>query len=167
MRQVERSADSRDRANGSRVYRRDCSNVNLSQLLPMAYRDLLAPRSNGSIARIRVYDDFVPPLAVDTDRAFAASKALGAYNPSYHWSTKFFTSLASIILVGGFVSLFWWPWWVPIVGFVVSRIVFKAAKQSCADFVRDILRDDPTQSDRMAQLGLLLSEIPASAVPTR
>jgi hypothetical protein len=119
------------------------------------------------MARIRVYDDVTPPLAVDTDRAFAASRALGEYNPSYHVSTKLFTTLASAILVGGFVALIWWPWWVPIIGFVVSRVMLKSAKQSCADFVHEIVRDRPMRREELARLGLLLHQIPSSAVPER
>jgi hypothetical protein len=133
----------------------------------MAHRDLLAPRPDGTMARIRVFDDVLPPLAVDTDRAFAASRALGAYNPSYHWATKFFTSLASAILVGGFVALIWCPWWVPVVGAVVSYIMFKSAKQSCGDFVHDIVRDNATGREEMAQLGLLFAQVPSNAVPER
>jgi hypothetical protein len=130
----------------------------------MAHRDVLAPRQDGTVARLRVYDEFTPPLAVDSDRAYAAVNVLGKYNPSYRSSTKFFTSLASLVLVGGIVALIWWPWWVPIVGFFLSYIMFKAAKQSCADFVRDIVRDNPTGREEMTRLGLIVPKLPANVV---
>ncbi len=143
------------------------SNILLNPQVIMPHRDILAPREDGSIAQVRVYDDFTPPLGVDCDRAYRAVGALGKYKPSYRWSTQLFTFLASAILVGGFVSLFWWPWWVPIIGVVVSRIIYKSAKQSCADFVREIIRDNATGANAMAQLGLIVSKIPANAVTTR
>jgi hypothetical protein len=131
----------------------------------MAHRDLLAPRADGTMARIRVFDDVLPHLAIDTDRAFAASRALGGYNPSYHWATRFYTSLASAILIAGFVALFWWPWWVPIIGIVLSRTLFKSAKLSCGDFVHDIVRDRATGREEMARLGLVLESVPSNAIP--
>lgn len=121
----------------------------------MRSQDFTARREDGTLARYRAYPDLSPSLVVDCDRAYAAADALGEYNPSYRWTARVFTAIAAILLVGGFVALFWWPWWTPIVGVFLAHIVFKATKQSCADFVQEIVVGNPREKPRFVAAGIV------------
>lgn len=130
----------------------------------LTYRDFTAPREDRTIGRYRAYLDMNPPLVVDCDRAYAAVDHLGTFNPSYRWSTKLFSALAAVSFFGGFVALLWCPWWTPIIGSIIGYILFKSSKQSCADFVRDIVRQNPTERDRFLAAGIVREEIPTNAI---
>jgi len=129
----------------------------------MANKDFVAPRADGTLARYRAYLDMNPVLIVDADRAFGIANELGKYNPSYRWSTALYTWIAFGLMVGGFVALFWLPWWTPIVGLVVGMAVFRSNKKSCADFVREIIQQHPGERARFAAAGIVRDEIPENA----
>lgn len=128
----------------------------------MSKRDFTAPRADKSIGRYRAYLDMSPPLTVDCDRAFAAVNELGKYNPGYKWSTKLFSGLAAVLFFGGFVALLWWPWWTPVVGVFLGYVTFKSSKQSCADFVCEIIRHDPAEKARFVAAGIVREDLPAA-----
>lgn len=96
---------------------------------------------------------------VDCDRAYAAHRSLGLYNPSYSWSTKFYTMIAASLSLGGFVALIWWPWWVPVVGLFLGHMVFKSNKQSCADFVFEIIQANPEERARFMAAGIVRDDL--------
>lgn len=133
-------------------------------MVALAKKDFLAPRHDKTIGRYRAYLDIAPPLIVDCDRAFAAVNYLGKFNPSYKWSTKLFTGLAGLVFFGGFVALIWWPWWTPILGVFLGHLLFKSSKQSCADFVFEIVRGNPREKAQLVAAGIVLEEMPANPV---
>ncbi len=115
------------------------------------------------MARMRVYADSQPPLVIDVDRARANLATLGKYNASYSSSTLLFEWVSIGVRVGGFVALIWWPWWVPILGLIVGRIISKSAKESCADFAKDIVRENPLGALELSRLGVVLPDVPKNA----
>jgi hypothetical protein len=130
------------------------------QPMPSKSRDVLAPRPTGGVARYRIYEDFNPPLVVDSDRAYIEVRYLATFNPTYLWATRMFMFLSSAIFIGGFVSLIWWPWWVPLLGLFISTALYRGTKLSCADSVRDIVISNPEAIPLLVQAAVIRPDMP-------
>ena len=134
-------------------------------LAPAESRQILAPRLDGGVGHYRVYADVEPPLLVDSDRAYNAHNLLGAYGKSYFWAYRLFWLLMATTFFGGFLSLIWWPWWTPIGGLFLTRVIYGSSKECCADFVRDVVAVNPESRERFAVVGLIRADVPPSAIP--
>jgi hypothetical protein len=128
-------------------------------------RDILGPRPTGGVAKYRVFEDLTPPLVVDTDRAYIEAKYLGTFNSGYYWAIKTYSFLAGILLLAGFVALFWFPWWTPILGLFFARALYQGTKVSSADFVREIVIGHPEAVPLLVSAGVIRPDLPANAVP--
>jgi hypothetical protein len=133
--------------------------------VPPKARDVLAPRPTGGVARYRIYDDFTPPLIVDPDRAYIEIRYLATFNPAYLWATRTFTALSTAIFLGGFVSLIWWPWWVPLLTVFVSTSLYRGIRLSCADSVREVVASHPEAIPLLIEAAVIRPDMPRNPVP--
>ena len=124
----------------------------------MIKKDFLVPRANGTIARCRSYDDGAKVIIIDSEVAYVAKNILGQYNKSYKWATNFYEIIASILLPGGFISLIWFPWWIPILTTVVSYLIFKSTKLSCADFAYEIVSKSEINYAKFRELEIIVHD---------
>jgi hypothetical protein len=126
----------------------------------MRTKDFVAPREDGTRVIYRAYVDMSPPLVVDAEKAFAVADDLGHFNPSYKWATTLYTIISYALIVGGFVALIWLPWWAPVVGIVLGVTLYRTNKKSCADFVAEIVQQDPEQRSRFLDAGVVREDFP-------
>jgi hypothetical protein len=133
---------------------------------PVQSGPVLAPRTvGGGVGHYRVYADFQPPLLVDSDRAYNASQLLGNHAKAYFWAYRMFWLLTAMTFFGGFLSLIWLPWWTPIGGLFLSGVIYRAARECCADFVHDIVAANPEVAEEFRAVGLIRWDIPPAAIP--
>lgn len=120
----------------------------------MAYRDVVVPRQNKSIATIRVYDGFHRLPGIGFELAHSKIEQMRAYNFGCYWATRTSSAIATLVLVGGFVAIIWWPWWIPNVGLCVAIILYRANNSSTVDFAREIIKNTPAGYIKMTNLGI-------------
>jgi len=92
---------------------------------------------------------------------------LARFNPAYLWATRTFGFAALAILVGGFVALRWWPWWVTLLAAFISVSLYRGTKLSCADAVRDIMANHPEVGPTLMQAGVIRPDEPVRGISRR
>jgi hypothetical protein len=132
--------------------------------MPSRSHEVLAPRPTGGIGRYRVFEDFQPPLVVDSDRAYAEAHLLGSLLPRFRLLSRLWNVLSMTVFLGGFVSLIWWHWWVVPITLFASFAMYRGAKLSCADAVRDLVLIHPDLVPLLSKAGLVQFELPGIAV---
>jgi cytochrome c biogenesis protein CcdA len=94
-------------------------------------------------------------MAVNERLANAVLHHLPQINPGIRAADKFWKAVGPLVLVGGFVALIWWPWWTPIVGFVLASLIYRSALKSAADFVADAAKADPALCQSLEAAGVI------------
>lgn len=117
--------------------------------------DFVAPRPDGSLARYRWKLIGGQRIAVDKELSELVVKNYPNFPSGMRAAQNFWGCLSSLVFVGGFVALIWWPWWVPIIGVVVAYILFRTNKSSAADFVAQVAEQVPEFAKEMESKGVL------------
>jgi hypothetical protein len=80
------------------------------------------------------------------------------YRAAHHaWKT-----IAVLLVIGGFVSLFWVRWWIGIGAVILGLVMMPAVQRSAAEFVLEHAIGDASFYQRMVEAGVLLVTVKTS-----
>jgi hypothetical protein len=136
----------------------------------MTVKVMLAPNPNrsGLIDRVIVIgksDDQQRLIVLNIDALNKSPQLLKRFNAGYYYATKTWGAVSVFIIIGGIVLSFLWYWWAFLVGIAVGVIVYRANRQSVADFALQSLSENPEAYQHFLSLGLVWEANTKNVVP--
>jgi hypothetical protein len=92
---------------------------------------------------------------VDRDRAVRVCKNSPALPRRYRTAHLILKNISSLLILGGFISLFWVPWWAGLVAVVLGFLIVPAVQKSAAQFVLQYSLEDESFFRQMQDAGVL------------